>query len=163
MHQEQIGYTPCQDCGGTGARPDETSCTTCEGTGLVAVFKETTAPGSSPVESPFKRRQYPRHHTDLPIRLLSDKGQDFVGRCVVIAEGGFGAVIPHAIPAGSEVTAQIPIPTHPTDLTAQAIVRSQKGLRHGFQFASLKGAQRAAIAQFCTGLMVQSDDGRVDS
>jgi len=162
MNQEKIGYTPCEDCSGTGTQPDETSCTTCEGTGLVVVFKGPAVPGTPPVDS-SQRRHLPRHHTDLPIRLLNEEGQDFVGRCVVIAEGGFGAVLPNPIPAGSEVTAQIPIPTHPTDLTVQAIVRNQKGLRHGFRFASLTDAERAVIKQFCTGLTVQSDDGRVDS
>lgn len=162
MNDEKIGYTPCVDCGGTGTQPDETSCTTCEGTGLVAVFKEPTVLGTPPVET-STRRQFPRHHTDLPIRLLNERGQDFVGRCVVLAEGGFGAVLPNPIPAGSEVTAQVCIPTHPTDLTVQAVVRNQKGLRHGFRFVSLGDAERAAIRQFCRGLMVQSDDGRVDS
>ena len=162
MNQEKIGYTRCEDCGGTGTMPDEASCTTCEGTGLVVVFKEPTVPGMRPVES-SKRRQFPRHYTDLPIRLRNQRGQDFAGRCIVIAEGGFGAVLPDPIPAGSMVTVQVSIPTHATALKAQAIVHSQKGLRHGFGFVSLADAERAALKQFCDGLMIQSDDGRVDS
>lgn len=161
MNQEKIGYTRCEDCGGTGTQGDETPCPTCEGTGLVVVFREPTVPDTPSVES-SGRRQFPRHHTDLPIRLLNDKGQDFVGRCVVIAEGGFGAVLPDAIPAGSEVTVDISIPDA-TALKAHAVVRSQKGLRHGFRFLSLEDSERVAIKEFCSGLMIQSDDGRVDS
>lgn len=162
MNEEKIGYTRCQDCGGTGTKPDETSCPTCEGTGLVVVFKAPTVLGTPPVES-SKRRQFPRHHTDLPIRLRDQRGQDFVGRCVVIAEGGFGAVVPEPIPAGSEVTVQVSIPTHTAVLKAQAVVRNQKGLRHGFEFAFLADSERAAIRHFCSELMLQSDNGRIDS
>jgi len=162
MNQEKIGYTRCEDCRGTGTKPDETSCTTCDSTGLVAVFKEPPVLGTLRVES-SKRRQFPRHHADLPIRLCNQHGQGFPGRCVVIAEGGFGAILPQPIPAGSAVTVQVSIPTHATVLKAQAIVRNQKGLRHGFRFVSLADSDRVAIRRFCEGLMVQSDDGCVDS
>ena len=162
MNRHRIGYTPCQDCGGTGAKPDEMPCTTCEGTGLVVVFDEPTVAHTPPVES-SKRRQFPRHHTDLLIKVRNQQGENLVGRCVVIAEGGLGAILPHPIPKGSEVTVQVSIPTHATVLEAQAIVRSQYGLRHGFRFVFLADAERLAIRQFCNQLMVQSDDGRVDS
>ena len=162
MNQEQIGYTRCEDCRGTGIKPDETPCMTCEGTGLVVVLKESTVPGTPPVET-SKRRQFPRHHTDLPIRLRNQRGQNFVGRCVVIAEGGFGAILPDPIPAGSEVIVEVSIPAHVTVLKARAVVRNQKGLRHGLGFVSLTDSERVAIRQFCKGLMIQSDDGGVDS
>jgi PilZ domain len=164
MNQEKIGYTRCEDCGGTGTKPDEMPCTTCEGTGLVVVCKEPLVLGMRPVESSKRRRQFPRHYTDLPIQLRNQQGQDFAGRCIVIAEGGFGAVLPDPIPAGSMVTVQVSIPTHATALKAQAIVHSQKGLRHGFGFVSLGDSERVALRRFCDGLMIQSDDERrVDS
>jgi len=163
MIEEKLGYTLCEGCHGRGIEPDETFCPTCNGTGVVAVFKEPPVVGTPPVESPFKRRRFPRYYTDLPLKLRNQQGQNFIGRCVEIAEGGFGAVLPYGIPAGSQVAAQVSIATHTTVLTPKAIVRNQKGLRHGFEFVSLADSERAAIRQFCSGLMIQSDDGRVAS
>ena len=163
MTEEKLGYTLCDSCRGRGIGADETLCPICNGTGVVAVFREPPAVGTPPVESPFKRRRFPRYYTDLPLRLRNQQGQNFIGRCVEIAEGGFGAVLPYGIPAGTEVAAQVAIPTHTAVLAPKAIVRNQKGLRHGFGFLSLADAERVAIRQFCSGLMIQSDDGHAAS
>jgi len=163
MSEEKLGYTLCEDCRGRGIEPGENVCRTCDGTGVVAVFAGPPVVGMPLVESPFKRRRFPRYYADLPLKLRNQQEQAFVGRCVEIAEGGFGSVLPYGIPVGSEVTAQVSIPTLAIVLSPKAMVRNQKGLRHGFEFALLTTSERAAIRQFCSGLMVQSDDGRVDS
>jgi hypothetical protein len=93
----------------------------------------------------------------LPLRLRDQQEQEFAGRCVVIAEGGLAAILPEPIPAGSAVTLQLSIPTHPAVLEAGAVVRNQLGLRHGFEFASLTDSERLAIRQFCAGLMIQPE------
>jgi hypothetical protein len=129
---------------------------------LVAVFKQPTLPCTSPSGS-SKRRRFPRYYTDLPIRLRDQQEQEFAGRCVVIAEGGLAAILPQPITAGSVVTLQLSIPHHSTVLEAWAIVRNQVGLRHGFEFVSLTDLERAAIRQFCNGLMIQSEVEHVDS
>ena len=79
------------------------------------------------------------------------------GRCVVIGEAGLTAILPEPIPAGSVVTVQLPVPTHPTVLESSAVVRNQLGLRHGFEVVSLTDAKQMSISQFCKGLAVQWD------
>jgi hypothetical protein len=162
MDPQVIGRTPCDGCRGTGKNDDDSACPVCEGTGLVAALRQPPALGTAP-SGTSKRRQFPRYYTDLPLRLRDQREQESEGRCVVIAEGGLGAILPQPIPAGSVVAVQLSIPTHPTALEAWAVVRHQLGLRHGLEFVSLTDSQRAAVKQFCNGLMIQSDDGRVDS
>jgi len=162
MSQETIGYTTCQACGGTGKNPDETACTNCGGTGWIVVFKKSTVVATPPVQSSGRRR-FPRYYTDLGITLRNQQEQKFSGRCVVIAESGLGAILPHPFPAGTVVTLQVSIPNYESALNAQAVVRNQEGLRHGFEFVSLADSERAAIRQFCGGLMLQSDDERKKS
>jgi len=162
MSQETIGYTKCEACRGIGKNPDETACTSCGGSGWMAVFKESTVAATPPIQS-LGRRRFPRYYTDLRIALCSQQEQKFSGRCVVIAESGLGAILPQPFPTGTVVTLQLSIPNYVTVLNAQAIVRNQQGLRHGFEFVSITDSERAVIRQFCTGLPVQSDDGRTNS
>ena len=111
---------------------------------------------------PSERRRFPRYYTDLSVRVRNQQEQEFAGRCTIVAEGGLGAILPEPIPTGSMVTLQFSIPPDATVVTVQAVVRNQKGLRHGFEFASLTDAEGAAISQFCSTLMTQSDDGSAD-
>lgn len=166
MDPEPIGRTPCETCRGTGTSVDGTACPACHGTGLMKVFKPPTVPGApaaAPAGSSTRRRRFPRYYADLPIGLRDQQEREFAGRCVVIAEGGLAAVLPEPIRAGSVVTLQLSIPTHPTVLEVLAVVRNQLGLRHGFEFVSLTDSERAAMRQFCSGLMVQSEVERVVS
>ena len=158
LNKDRIGYTRCEDCRGTGKRGDETPCVNCEGTGQVAVFTEPTVCSTSPVPS-SDRRRFPRYYTNLPIKLLDQEKQPFRGRCTVVAEGGLGAILPQSFPMGSMVMLQLSIPTHATELMASAIVRNQKGLRHGFEFVSLTDSERVALKEFCNGLVPQADYG----
>jgi len=153
MNQEGIGcigYTRCEGCRGTGKKPDETSCTNCWGTGLVAVFREPTVISTPPVQS-SRRRRFPRYDTDLPIRLRNKEEEELAGRCVVIGEGGVAAILAEPVPLGSMVILQLAIPTHPTVLEVYALVRNRSGLRHGFEFLSLADSEREAIRQLCNG------------
>ena len=162
MSQEIIGYTKCDVCRGTGTNPDQTACTNCRGTGWTEVFRESTVVSAPPVQ-PSGRRRCPGYYSDLPVSVCSQQGQRFSGRCVVLAGGGVGAILPHSFPPGALITLQLSIPDSKTVLTTQAIVRNQEGLRHGFEFVSLNDSERAVIRQLCDGLMVQSDDGRKNS
>ncbi len=156
VDSQPIGHTPCQDCRGTGKGEGGAACSTCEGTGLVAVFKQPTTVIMPPPRW-SNRRRFPRYYTDLPIALRDQREQELAGRCVVIAEGGLAAILPEPIPAGSVVILQLSIPPHPTALEVWAVVRNQLGLRHGFEFVSLTDSERLAIRQFCGGLMIQSE------
>jgi len=158
MNQERsgpIGYTPCEECRGTGKKADETSCTNCWGTGLVAVFQQPTTASTPPVQ---ERRRFPRYNTDLPVRLRDQQEQEFAGRCVVLGEGGLAAILSELLPLSSVVTLRLSIPAHPTALQPYAVVRNQLGLRHGFEFLSLTNSERVAVRQFCNGLRTQSDE-----
>jgi len=157
MDPEPIGRTRCEGCRGTGKTDDGAACPACQGTGLVAVFKQPIVPCAAPAGSSTRRRRFPRYYTDLPLTLRDPQEQEFAGRCVVIAEGGLATVLPEPIAAGSVVMLQLPIPTHPAMLEVWAVVRNQLGLRHGFEFVRLADSERVAIRQFCSGLMMQSE------
>jgi len=158
VNENRIGYTRCEDCRGTGKKDDETSCVNCGGTGWVAVFTEPTVRSTQPVPS-SDRRRFTRYYTDLRVELLDQEEQAFAGRCTIVAEGGLGAILPQAFPTGSVVRLQLSIPTHAAALTVRAVVRNQKGLRHGFEFLSLTDSERVAIKKFCNRLMPQADYG----
>ena len=158
MNKHRIGYTRCEDCRGTGKKADETPCAHCEGTGRVAVFAEPTLRNTATVPS-SDRRRFPRYYTDLHVKLLDRQEQAFTGRCTIIAEAGLGAILTQPFTTGSVLTFQLSIPTHAIVLTVQAVVRNQKGLRHGFEFVSLSDSERAVIKRFCDGLVPQADYG----
>ena len=154
---EYAGDKQCEECGGGGIAPGGKLCTRCLGTGLLPVFKQHTV-STPPVQS-SKRRRFPRYYTDLPVRLRDHHEEELAGRCGIIAEGGIAAILPKAITTGSVVTLELPIPTlDPPVLETLGLVRNQLGLRHGFEFVSLKDSEREAIRQFCVGLVRQSDD-----
>lgn len=157
MDPEAIGRTRCEQCAGTGKADDATACPVCEGTGLVPAFKQPPV-FDTPPAGQSRRRRFARYYTDLPLILRDQQEREFAGRCVVIAEDGLAAVLPEPIAAGAVVTLELPIPTHPTVLQVWAAVRSQVGLRHGFEFVSLTEPERAAIRTFCSGLMIRSEE-----
>ena len=131
-------YFWCEDCGGSAKKSDGTPCPRCEGTGKVAVW--TTG-----------RRRFLRHLTNLPI-TVSLPERDIEGYCNQIAEGGLAAFLRDPIPVGSLVSLQFAVPTHPTELHLQGVVRYGFGYQHGLEFVSLKERERLAIRQFCTEL-----------
>jgi hypothetical protein len=155
MTSEPIGHTPCADCCGVGKNDDETTCPTCQGAGLVPVFKQPAAVGTQPAAPPGRR--FSRYYTDLPITIRDQQERELAGRCVVIAEGGLAAILPEPISVGSVVKLQLHLPTYPTAIAVWAIVRNELRLRHGFEFVSLTDLERAAIRRFCNCLGVQWD------
>ncbi len=152
MTSEPIGHTPCTECRGIGKNDDETTCQTCQGAGLVAVFG--TQSGASP------KRRFSRYYTDLPITIRDQREREIAGRCVVIAEGGLAAILPESVPVGSVVKLQLHLPTCPTALSPWAIVRNELRLHHGFEFVSLTDLERAAVRRFCSSLEIQWDVDR---
>jgi len=97
------------------------------------------------------KRRFPRYLTNLPLTVTLG-GRDLEGYCNQIAEGGLGALLPEPFPVGGAVVLQFVVPTHPTALRLQAVVRYQIGFQHGLEFASLNEGERMAILQFCTEL-----------
>jgi len=158
---EYIGDTQCDECGGTGKKPEGKSCPRCWGAGLLPVFREPTA--SKPPVRSSERRRFPRYYTDLPIRVRTQQEEELAGRCVVISEAGVAVILPKPIPAGGVVKLQLQIPnSHPATLETWALVRNQVAVRHGCEFISLTDSERETITHFCDGLVAQSG-GRRDS
>jgi len=131
-------YFWCEDCGGSGKKSGGTPCPHCKGTGKVAVW--TTG-----------RRRFMRHLTNLPI-MVSLPERDIEGYCNQIAEGGLAAFLREPVPVGSLVSLRFAVPTHPTELHLQGVVRYEFGFQHGLEFVSLNEGERLAIRQFCTEL-----------
>lgn len=131
-------YFWCEDCGGSGKKPDGTACAACKGKGRVEVW----ATG---------RRQFLRHLTNLPIRV-SLRQRNIKGTCNQIAEGGLGALLSEAVPVGSTVSLQLPVTAQSAKLSLKGVVRYEVGLQHGLEFVSLTEAERQALRQYCSGL-----------
>lgn len=121
---------------------------------LMAVLRHLPMdPLSSDVPPWPQRRRFPRYRTDLPLSLFN--GHEFGGRCLVIAEGGIGGILPSAIPVGQVVHLRLTLPTHPTLMEVWAVVRSQLHLNHGFEFVSLTESERLSVRKFCSALAVE--------
>ena len=150
MGSSSLGYTPCEDCHGRGKKSDGTPCPNCRGTGLVAV---PTPPRLENGENKWTtgKRRFPRYLTNLPL-TVSLRGRFLEGYCNQIAEGGLGALLPEPVPVLSEVSLRFAVPTHPTKLHLQGVVRYQIGFQHGLEFASLAEEERLSIRQFCSEL-----------
>jgi len=131
-------YFWCEDCGGSGKKSAGTPCPRCKGTGKVAVWTAG-------------KRRVPRYLTNLPL-TVPFRERDLEGYCNQIAEDGLGASLPEPVPVGSVVLLQFVVPTYPTELHVQAVVRYQIGFQHGLEFLSLNEGERLAIRQFCAEL-----------
>lgn len=101
------------------------------------------------------RRRFPRYLTDWPLRVRNHPYRTLDGRCLVIAEGGLGAVLDEAIPVGNVVELRLALPTHPILFEVRAVVRNQVELHHGFEFVSLTEGERLSVREFCNDLAVE--------
>jgi len=59
---------------------------------------------------------------------------------------------------GSVVSVKFAVPTRPTELHVQTVVRHQFGFQHGLASLSLSEAEQLAIRQLCTQLPSVSGD-----
>jgi PilZ domain len=145
-----LDYTSCEDCRGSGKKDDGSPCPRCEGTGMMAVG-EPHRPENREEKWTTGKRRFPRYRTNLPL-TVPFRERDLEGRCKQIAEGGLGAFLPEPVPVGSVVLLQLVVPTYPTELHVQAVIRYQIGFQHGLEFLSLNEGERLAIRQFCREL-----------
>jgi len=107
------------------------------------------------------RRRFIRYRTDPPISVRAVE-RDLEGCCDIISEGGMGGTLAGSLSVGNVVHLQFRVPTHPALIEVLVIVRDQQDLHHGFEFVSLTDAEQAAIRQFCNGLTIHSETGRID-
>ena len=148
MTSPPLLYPSCEDCLGSGRKDDGSPCPRCEGTGM-----EVREPHGLENRERWTtgKRRFPRYLTNLPITVSLGEGA-LEGYCNQIAEGGIGALLPEPFPVASVVVLQFAVPTHPTGLRVQAVVRYQIGFQHGLEFSSLNEGERLAIRQFCSEL-----------
>jgi hypothetical protein len=93
-------------------------------------------------------RRYCRYRVNRPVRAVvtGAKGDkhEIVGRCEVLSEGGFGAMLGDRLNIGEVVLVQF------TDnLQLYAVVRNVAGLRHGMEFVVARRAMREAVGELC--------------
>ena len=107
-------------------------------------------PGNSEKRITGQQRRR-RYLTDLSIKV-SLPGRDLEGYCNNIAEGGLGALLSEPVPVGSVAVLRFAVPSAPTELHVEAVVRYQIGFQHGLEFLSLNEGARQAILEFCSEL-----------
>ncbi len=125
--------------------------------GRAGVESEGAAGDRPPHGGP--KRRFPRYRIDLPLTVCDQHDHELEGRCLVIGEGGLGAVLPRPVPVGSVVQLRFALPTHATQLHLWAVVRNQLDLRHGLEFVSVTEEERLSIRRFCGDLPTQSGSG----
>jgi hypothetical protein len=94
-------------------------------------------------------RTFPRSEIEFPIIVEreSEKGPMlFQGHARDISEGGIGAIVEGRLPAPrTAVRLRLPLGEPVRQVTVSAHLRHRSGMRHGFKFGRLDGAQRDAI------------------
>lgn len=73
-------------------------------------------------------------------------------RSVDISESGLACRIPEELKDGQGVTLEFALPLCPDVFKVQAVVRHQKGSRHGFEFVNLPAQHKERIKQVLEAL-----------
>ena len=107
-----------------------------------------TSPEGSP--SQYVRR-FARHRCSRAMQVRLRRGNEEIllkGRCTVISEGGFEALVSGEVPLGRMVTIEFYLDgvSDPVPLSARVI--NQHGFSFGFQFIAPTSLQRSIIADF---------------
>jgi hypothetical protein len=107
-----------------------------------------TSPGSSPQQ--YVRR-FARHRCSRAMQVRFRKqNEDRVvkGRCNVVSEGGFGALVPDELPLGRMVTIEFFLEGVRNPIPLSARVLNHNGFSYGFEFIAPTPLQRSIIADF---------------
>ena len=96
-------------------------------------------------------RRFARHRCSRAMQVRFRKGNEellYKGRCTVISEGGFEALVSGELPLGRMVTIEFFLEglTDPVPLSARVI--DHHGFSFGFQFIAPTSLQRSIIADF---------------
>jgi c-di-GMP-binding flagellar brake protein YcgR len=98
------------------------------------------------------RRHFPRFAADMPMvaTVIGDRDVSALsGRCIVVSEGGVGAVLPGRIPLGDVVALELHLPNSEDTIRVRATVRHNQYPNYGLEFLALGATQRKAIARYC--------------
>ena len=112
------------------------------------MFSVPTSPEGS---SPHYLRRFARHRCSRAMQVRFQKNNEellFKGRCTVISEGGFEALVSGELPLGRMVTIEFYLEglADPVPLSARVI--NHHGFSFGFQFIAPSSLQRSIIADF---------------
>ena len=108
-------------------------------------------PTSPEGRTPQYVRRFARHRCSRAMQVrLHKANEEFLlkGRCTVISEGGFEALVSGEVPLGRVVTIEFHLEgvADPVPLSARVI--NQHGFSYGFQFIAPSALQRSVIADF---------------
>ena len=96
-------------------------------------------------------RRFARHGCSRAMQVRFQKNSQELllkGRCTIISEGGFEALVSGELPLSRMVTIEFHLDgiTDPVPLSARVI--NQHGFSYGFQFIAPSALQRSIIADF---------------
>lgn len=74
------------------------------------------------------------------------------GRTGELSQDGLGATLSGELQTGEVVSLEFPLPLPPHSIQVRAVVRYNKGLRHGFEFLVMSHEQRLVLHQLCVVL-----------
>ena len=112
------------------------------------MFSLPTSPEGSPQQY---IRRFARHRCSRAAQVRFQKNNQDVlikGRCTVISEGGFEALISGELPVGRIVTIEFYLDNLADPIPLSARVINQHGFTYGFQFIAPSSLQRSIIADF---------------
>ena len=104
-------------------------------------------------------RRFPRYGLDVRLQVkMFQNGEHCTcwGRSTEIGQDGIGATLTGSLEQGEIVTLEIPLPLTPYPIKVRAIVRYAQGLRYGFEFLTLREAQRDTLRRVCEYLATRA-------
>ena len=106
------------------------------------------APGGSNTPSKKNERRYARHEVDMRVLVQVFRDGNTVavwGRSNEMGEDGISATLTGELAPGEVVTMEFTLPLSTDAMRLRAVVRYRGGFRYGFEFLTLRDAQRSAI------------------
>ena len=100
-------------------------------------------------------RRWSRYRFDTRIQLsVFREGvtTKYWGRSDELGQDGIGATLSGELQTGEVVSLEFPLPLPPHSIKIRAVVRYNKGLRHGFEFLVMNDEQRLVLHQLCVVL-----------
>lgn len=116
------------------------------------VPRDAASSGKGSATNYATMRRFPRFGLDVRLQVkMFQNGEHCTcwGRSKEIGQDGIGATLTGSLETGEIVTLEIPLPLAPYPIKVRAIVRYRQGLRYGFEFLTLREAQRETLRRVC--------------
>jgi hypothetical protein len=111
------------------------------------------------VEVETRRRRWPRHHLDVPIRVIvhsAEKTSVFVGRGNELSEGGLALTAGVELRTGDEAHIEFTPPYSGVPIRIRGVVRNRVGYRYGMEFVAEDEREKEEVDRLKTMLSVMS-------